>query len=264
MKKGSQVSPIKSRRLGVWRCHKASFQLLLLLYNLGQENKLFCSSLSMTLRQTLYFSLPFAWVALIIVLPSSLVNITLEKTFPIITKPQVSLVVLWMQRLHILVKSCRINTGTLFSLQTFSLIKIEAKYWLFILHSKIRKLGTLNNLPFPISLSKAIHKDQNDYFELGLFLRTFLNNNIINGVKKLEQNLPFIRLDSSSMVIAPTANSSKSLTTWLCLPQRLVNYSIHFCWLFTLKDLWKKWFHTHIQSRFVSVGFNIASWDLRA
>ena len=125
MKKGSQVSPIKSRRLGVWRCHKATFQLLLLLYNLGQENN--CSSLSISLRQTLSFSLPFAWVAQIIVLPSSLVNITLEKTFPIITKPQVSLVVLRMQRLHILVKSCRINTGTLFSLQTFSLIKIEAK-----------------------------------------------------------------------------------------------------------------------------------------
>ena len=139
------VSPIKSRTLGVGRCQKATFQLLL--YSLEQENRLFCSSLSMSLRQTLSFSLPFAWVAKIIVLPSSLVNITLEKTFPIITKPQVSLVVLRMQRLHILVKSCRINTGSLFSLQTFSLIKIEARCRLFILHSKIRKLRTLNNLP---------------------------------------------------------------------------------------------------------------------
>ena len=47
------VSPIKSRTLGVGRCQKATFQLLL--YSLEQENRLFCSSLSMSLRQTSSF-----------------------------------------------------------------------------------------------------------------------------------------------------------------------------------------------------------------
>ena len=57
MKKGSQVSPIKSRRLGVWRCHKATFQLLLLLllYNLGQENKLLFVSINIFEANLIFF-----------------------------------------------------------------------------------------------------------------------------------------------------------------------------------------------------------------
>ena len=81
-----------------------------------------------------------------------------------------------------------------------------------------------------------------------------MNNNVHNGVKKLEQNLPFIRLDSSSMVIAPTANSSKSLTTWLCWSPRLVNNSIHLA--FHNQGSEKKlYFYQHIIKVVVSVVF---------